>query len=245
MTQELIVQEITEVVANTTGELPALQAPLAGWGRKKLEAARAEYNEMRDAADTAKRHKWNPAPLRKAAAKALARLTFYEKVVAALDAGYMLFPPVPNADVIAIRTTQTQPGDRYKNIPKHHGTPSPVTESAEILSQGDGEYKSPVVRWRTLREYENTRSDNTKETRREWQALDLEDPEFPLLMGKSQIIEAVNAAQEMKVFDEIRMFPFERRRRGDPCILGSIVEASTPRRRLFFLISWRIEERDL
>ena len=64
-------------------------------------------------------------------------------------------------------------------------------------------------------------------------------------MAKPQIIEATNAAMEMKVFDEIRLFPFTKRR-GDPCILGTIIDRSgTTERRHAFLISWLIREQDI
>lgn len=246
MTKELVLANVTEVVVNSTDELPALQQPLPIWARKKLEAARAEAVELSEAADTAKRCKWNPAPLRKAANKALERVTFYEKVVMALEAGYMLFPPVPNADVIAIRTTLESPGDaRIEDRGDcSWDTPMGKEERAEILPAGEGDYKNPLIRWRTSHKYERTKSDGSKERRRQWSPLQLEDPEFPLLMGKPEIIEAVNAAQELKVFDEIRMFPFERVRRGDPCILGSIINGDK-QNRLYFLISWRINESDL
>ena len=69
------------------------------------------------------------------------------------------------------------------------------------------------------------------------------DPVFPVSMSKPEIIAATNAAMEGKFFDEIRLFPFTKRR-GDPCILGSIYNPREARR-LYFMISWRINRADL
>jgi hypothetical protein len=151
----------------------------------------------------------------------------------------MLFPPVPNADVIAIRVDNRIPPNRYAM--QRWGSPSTQAEMTRPLPEGTGEYCDPTVHWRLWQELRN---DKNEIVSKEWQALDLGDPQFPLLMGKPQIIEAVNAAQGLQVFDEIRMFQFERRPKGDPCILGSIVNGHR-KTRLYFLISWRISESDL
>jgi len=41
-------------VANAPDQIQALQAPLAGWAREKLETARAEYDELTSAVSEAK-----------------------------------------------------------------------------------------------------------------------------------------------------------------------------------------------
>jgi hypothetical protein len=221
MTEELAVQETSVVIANHHTELPALQAPLAGWARQKLEAVRTEYNELDQAATLAKKNKWNPHAIRRAANKALERLTFYEKVVAALEAGYMLFPPVPNADVIAIRSDGYGSRENRDTV----GWRPPLEEAeAEALPLGEGEYKSPWMGWNYLCSFKDEKGN--EKTR--WTNIqELETAEFPLVMAKPQIVEATNAAMEGKFFDEIRLFPFTKRR-GDPCILGAL--STRPRR---------------
>lgn len=160
----------------------------------------------------------------------------------------MLFPPVPNADCIAVRVTEDtfQFVDRCRDLSQWH---RPVGEcAADVLPGGEGKYINPVVRWTLLRKYEKeTNNTGGKETRMEWMSLDLEDPAFPVAMAKPEIVEATSAAMGLKVFDEIRMFPFERRRKGDPCILGSIAlrTGKNVDRRLYFLISWRINATDI
>jgi hypothetical protein len=241
MSKEITVREPETVVANTTSELPALQAPLLGWARKKLEEAREEHAELLEAIDEARKANWKLAALQGAARKAAARYSFYDKVVAALDAGYMLFPPVPNADIIAFRAVGRNPGvDPWLDQEGWRGSPNTEVQMSTPLPKGEGEYLDPVAHYALVRTYK----DDKNNERKEWKALDLEDPTFPLLMGKPQIIRATNAAMEQKIFDEIRMFPFERRPTGDPCILGSIVDRRNGKS-LYFLISWRINASDL
>lgn len=231
---------VETVVANApTNELSALQAPLAGWARQKLAEATAEYSELTEAARKAKLQRWNTSALNKAKSAAAARITFYAKAVGALEAGYMLFPPVPNADVIAVRLDHSRPPVDFKT--ERWGRPYMETTPNQPLDAGEGEYKNPVVRWALVQKLKDEKG-NDKGA--EWQALDLTDPVFPLAMAKPSIVEAVNAAMELKVFDEIRMFPLERRPTGDPCLLGSIIEHKTLRR-LYFLISWRVDYGDL
>lgn len=234
-------QEHTTVVANSTAELPALQAPLKMWAEQRLKECRDDWQELDTAVTEAKNHKWKTSTLSKAAGKALARINFYDKVVAALDAGYMLFPPVPNADVIAFRCSDDSPPNQFEETPDNNWSrPITIAEEVSPLPKGEGEYLSPVVKWIVLDRFKNDKGAE----RRTWAALDLEAADFPLLMGKPSIIRAVNAAMELRVFDEIRMFPFERRPVGDPCLLGTVVEKGT-RRKHYFLISWRIDRKDI
>jgi hypothetical protein len=239
MENALVPVTVQTAVANSPAELHSLQAPLAVWAARKLAEARSECDELHDAAVKAKRNRWNTAALSKAMHGAMDRITFYKKVVVALESGNMLFPPVPNAAVIAVRLDNNTPPVR--TVKERWGTPYQEAAMKKPMAVGEGEYFNPVVRWVFLQKLVD---DKGQPAGKEWLAKDLDSPVFPLAMAKPSIVDAVNAAMEMKVFDEIRMFPLERRGKGDPCLLGSIVEHRTARR-LFFLISWRIDAEDI
>lgn len=238
---------VTSVIANTSAELPGLQAPLIPWAQKKLGEARAEYAELDESIQHAKKRKWKFTSMVNARGNALSRVDFYEKIVSALEDGYMIFPPVPNAAVFAIRTEHTHQSE-WRHT-RNHEYPA-KTETAEGLPAGEGEYANPYVRWI----HWGDKDIGGGNVDREWRSSDLGDPVFPLKMAKPQIVEAVNAAMEKKLFDEIRMFPMEvisapapRLRAGamaDPCILGSIFDRRNKKRH-FFLISWLITESDI
>jgi hypothetical protein len=241
MDNELAVIAPTSVMANSPTELRGLGAPVLGWARKKRDEARAEHDELMAAATEAKKHKWKTSTLNRAASKALLRVTFYDKCAAALEGGYILFPPVPNADVIAIRTTE-ECGYFEERTKSWRGAPEMKEEKSDSPPIGEGEYKSPWIGWHLVRRF----TDEKGNEQSSWMTVsDLKDAEFPLVMAKPQIIAATNAAMELRVFDEIRLFPFEKRR-GDPCILGAIIDRSGfSERRHYFLISWLIREQDI
>ena len=69
----------------------------------------------------------------------------------------------------------------------------------------------------------------------------MDNPEFPLVMARVQCIEATSRAMEQKFFDHIAIYPA--RARKDPVIIGRIHD---PKGRIMnFLISWRIDKRDI
>lgn len=234
----------TTVMANSTAELPGLQGPVLGWARKRLDQERVDLQELEQSLAMAKKQRWGTTALRNARNKSIAAVTFYEKVVDALEAGYVLFPPVPNADVIAFRCGTPHMNEVQDTRNVNWERPRQVMQASTPLTSGEGDYYNPVPKWVKMRSYKTEKG----EDRAEWRSLDLDSPQFPLAMAKPEIIEATNAAMEMRVFDEIRMFPFERRPTGDPCLLGTVIEKQFPgrqQRRHYFLISWRINESDI
>ena len=108
MSNELVKSGSTAVVATDVANdyqgLPVIQGQLLRWTKEKLLEVRQEYTELDNAYREAKERKWKASTLSSAAKKCLRRVEFYEKVQAALEAGYMLFPPIGNVDVVAIRT---------------------------------------------------------------------------------------------------------------------------------------------
>lgn len=240
MTEELTVAPGNDLVANKAADLPGMQGDVTQWAEEKLRTEKQEFEELSLACSEAKRKKWNTRALAAAAKKALARVLFYEKVHDACKAGYMLFPPVPNADVIAIRTRFTKGSSDWKTTNDYYNS-LPLSEiETEAPEKGEGEYKSPWMGWQLVRRYTNDKN----EARKEWEQItDFKEAEFPLAMAKPEIVQAVSAAMEMKIFDEIRLFPFTKKR-GDPCILGVVFNPKEDRRH-YFLISWRINKRDL
>lgn len=92
------------------------------------------------------------------------------------------------------------------------------------------------MRWGKVKEADGTEC-------QEWRpaSYSMDNPEFPLVMARVQCIEATSAAMEHKFFDDIAIYPA--RAKKDPVIIGRIHD---PRGRVLnFLISWRIDKRDI
>jgi hypothetical protein len=232
------------VVANEPAQLPIIQNNILAWGIKKLDAARAEHEDLDKAWKEAKVRKWKYTIIESAAKKALKRVSFYEKVVAALQAGFMLFPPVEKADVIAIRTKRKEGDHRTGTQSANWSEPRLHEKETEAPALGDGRWVSPWQGWIWVNAFKD---ENGKELTKWRLDPDLDEVEFPVSMAKPEIIQATGSAMEQKFFDEIRLFPFTKKR-GDPVLLGVIVDKSRGAkwqdRRLYFMISWRVNEGD-
>jgi hypothetical protein len=240
MSDELATVSPESLIANKADELSGFNTEILQWAVQKLNDARKEYEDLDTARAEAKKNKWNTKALSKAASLALSRVNFYEKVHKAVESGYMLFPPVPNADVIAIRTNHVGADLKTLNTRGWASSPRILEERSEAPGIGKGSYKSPYVGWTMIEKFNNEKGEEC----RTWETVsELKDAEFPLIMAKPKIVKAVNAAMELKVFDEIRMFPFVKRR-GDPCILGVVYNPKDYKRN-YFLISWLINKGDL
>jgi hypothetical protein len=239
-----IIPAPVSVTTDTVEGIPVLQMQLAEWARLKLAETSKEYTELHNACTEAKAHKWKHSAILTASRKAIKRVEYYEKVVAALESGYMLFPPIDNIDVIAIRTENSYHNVEYER--KSNWRPIYETEP-ENLPKGVGEYKNPAVSYHKLGMANVTKKSPDGSTYTEkvqnWKAdLEMSNPEFPLVMARVSCIEATSAAMEQKFFDSIAIYP--RRARKDPVILGRIWDPYGTRW-LSFLISWRVRKEDI
>lgn len=227
-------------IANDYSGLPKLQNQLVIWAKAKYYEVKTEYDQLCEAYKEAKERKWKASTLSGAANKCLKRLQFYEKVVSALEAGYMLFPPIDDLDVIAIRTESEHHHQTGSiNLQKYYHNPGGGWDSStEAPPAGEGEYKNPRVYWHRW----GTVKDSTGTELQTWHPdIIMENPEFPLVMARAQCVEATSSAMEQKFFDDIAIYP--KRARKDPVIIGRIHD---PKGRIMnFLISWRIDKRDI
>ena len=231
---------VTADIAVGPEGIPGLQAQLLEWAKAKLVEVQAEHKDMAEAHQHAKERKWKASALLTAANKALKRVQFYEKVVAAIEDGYMLFPPIDNIDLIAVRViNENHSGSDFVDVPSYWSTPGQYQTESDFPPVGEGSYKHPLRRWsRSGSKFKDDKG-NEKQT---WFSKDLmDDPEFPLVMARSQCIDATTAAMERKFFDDIAIYPA--RARKDPVIIGRIHD---PKGRILnFLISWRVDKRDI
>lgn len=228
-------------VTSTYEGLPAMQNQLLAWAKDKHAEVKAEHATLQEAYEEAKIRKWKASTLSGAARKCLVRLQFYDKVIAALEAGYMLFPPIDQVEVIAMRTEyQSHPNAERIRLPTYASSPGEGWDSStEAPPLGEGEYKSPRVRWYRAGKVKDSSGSELQEWGPEKYGFD--NPEFPLVMARVQCIEATTSAMEQKFFDDIAIYPA--RARKDPVIIGRIHD---PKGRIMnFLVSWRIDKRDI
>jgi len=234
------------VVARNPLEMAQAQDSLLQWAEGKIGKCELELMSIRQNMAVARERKWRLQGWRNQERMARLRLQCFQKVRAAIKAGYCLVPNFP-VDVIAIRTSAERPNDpnttRWRGEVAHHQqTPEPI---------GVGRYVSPNPTARGVVAYrKNSEGENVPEQRYtadEFQGLDLP----PFAFVRPEVVTSIEKALSLNIFDRIGILP-GRRRRGDPIVVGQIVRKSQGYSRLetnddvlTFLIAWWIDTEDL
>ncbi len=232
-----------EVSAATPNEMAQSQVALIMWCERKIALMRAEAKELRDSYKIALERKWAHSTLKRHADLADKRVTFYEKMLTALQHGYIIVPSFP-VEVFAMRSTRDKPlrlaafaGKWDSSTKEQHATARPA---------GEGEYKNPfpTIFYRDYSKdmltQEQIAAGNVK---REYYAEAWKDMEFPMNMAKPNIMEATDRAMALKLFDDLGVLPGTRRN-VDPIIVGRLLDPRSTkynRRFVSFIIAWHLD----
>lgn len=242
------------VHASNPQEMLSSQAQLVSWAQRKLHDEKTEYEDLSTNYELAVKNRWRSTTLKRACDRSLERVQFYEKILAALEAGYCIIPNFPG-DVFAVRTTTKKLAKKTEIINRTWGSPggdiSQVESNRPAL--GTGKYVSDdaeVSQHRVVIKHEpgKTPEYGTKFTRNGFK-----DVDFPFALAKPAILDATAKAMALKVFDEMvavanrELEPRRpRRAHGDPMVIGRIfMKNGYNRHTISFLVTWFIDTRDL
>lgn len=250
MTKELAVkQEIVPqsyFVATNREEMAKAQSGLTSWVASKVEAVKKELRDVSKAVEHARAHKWAIGALMRQKNLWYGRKVYYEKMLEALQAGYVLVPEFP-VDIFVIRTTRETPLKQENQTSySWEGTSRPENHPPEKLEVGDGDYKNAIV----PRFYHQTKwkdgDGKERETYHFYNDDTFSDLAFPLIAAKPEVMDATQHAMALKIFDSIGVCP-PSKRRGDPLIIGIIEgpKVGYTQKKCHFLISWHIQTEDL
>jgi hypothetical protein len=228
------------LVAVTPTDLVPAQQGLLEWIAQRCTALVAEFSEAEKELDYARAHKWRTSALTANLNKIAKRQTFYEKLKAAVQAGYVIMPALP-MNVIAIRTRHGKPiettGNKWDRF----------EQNAQALPLGDGDYKNPVPLTDSFTEEEKTSKGETV-SKEVYFPVSFED-EFamPVELCKPTLLERTNTAMALKIFDEIGIVVDDHsfNRRGDPVVCGTVIDPTRRGRRFAFFIAWALPLDDL
>lgn len=230
------------VLARTPEEMAESQSGLLTWAEQKVAAERAELAEKEENLQYALKGKYQTRPWRRQVNLAKGRVTYYEKILAALQAGYYIVPAFPQIDTIAIRTRKARPPVNERE--STWSAPQAGVLKCETLPVGHGSYVSaaPAVdRWT-----EQRKTESGKEVTHHLVAnRAFAEVDFPFHAVKPQILRDLNQALQARIFDEIGVLP-QRQRRGDPMVIGTVKRREGYNETTVnFLVSWWIDTRDL
>lgn len=241
MTEEtaLAVPEKVESVflaARNSEEMVSSQAHLVEWLSRKLASCEAEYHEYNEAASHAKKLKWGFGSLRSAANRAASRCVYYDKLLKATQAGYIIIPWM-SYDAFAVRVVREEA--KLLANTSNYSKPSMPGQPCDIAGAGLGRYVSSDSKGYR---YSGTRKDRNGKDETYWgtQTQDFKEVEFPVLAAKPTLMSATAQAMALKIFDEIGIAPNKRGK--DPFVVGIIRGPKGPQT---FLIAWYLDTRAL
>ena len=220
------------------------QEELVKFFKAKVEIVSADAQELKASYEIAKKNKWQTKTLKRHAEKAVKRVEYYQKVLAAFEAGYHIVPNFP-VDAFAIRVTRDGPTRWYAKYSDE------MEQKPDIAAPGDGKYVSPDPITKEDIKYDAERDQRNVVG---YYLKDL-DPEieFPFTMAKPEIMQATSRAMALKIFDEMGALPGVarkgRRRKTypDPILTGKIFDPDDQykNRCVMFLIAWHIDPRTI
>jgi hypothetical protein len=236
-------------VAVTATEMQSAKDQIASFLHAKTGEISKELDEMQSALAVAIKRKWAATALKNQVRSITKRKVYYDKLVDAVEAGYVIVPNMP-CDIFAIRVSTDSPRTKYQQGMSTAGVRSaaPVVrdEQADSLGSGEGGYTSPI------REFEQTvRTEKLEDGKTNYivsQTIkDFQDIEFPLAAAHPVVMEAADHAMKKLIFDRIGIVPASPRKlRGDPIIVGQIVRRQGYDEKVVsFLIGWHLDVRTL
>lgn len=231
-------EPLVHLVARNPVEMRDAQEGLKQWLTQKLASVDTDIADYQASLDQATKNKWNKRGLQKAVNQSLGLRMFYEKILAAVKAGYTIIPEFP-IDLFAIRVERTYPVSERTTSSWKGGQPVPV-EPCEILPEGEGEYVSNVPET-TTGQY--TKADGQTAYYRD--STNLQDVVFPLRAARAEVMSATAEAMARRVFDEIGICPATKK--ADPLIIGRILapKKGYTQKSVGFLIAWHLNLNEL
>ncbi len=235
------------VFARNPQEMSVAQAQLVRWCAGKLVELTEEADDLRANHETAIKGGWSTVKIGNQINRTRKRLGFYEKVKAALDAGYCIVPGFP-IDIFAIRTGR--PAPKANTVEATDTQPSwvrgPAQQQSESPALGEGAYMS-------------TATDNLQKSvpcppvGGKRQSYDVttwadafRDVDFPFALAQPAVLEATQQAMAARIFDELGVSPASaaaRSGKGDPMVIGRIYAPGSKdwnrtQRSISFVVAW-------
>lgn len=224
------------LVALTPADMAPAQAELLTWCDRKVAAVKAELADLEANLEIATASGWKHASVVASINRAAKRVLYYEKIQAAVAAGYLIVPNFP-VDVFAVRVQRAKPRETeasYSRSGKFDAKP-------ELLAAGEGRYVDDRV-FTIDESYTETQEGKERRVDRHVSA-DYDAVDFPVTMVKPAILSATQRAMALKVFDQIGVVQNQSGR--DPIIVGQLLDPRGNGRRATFFVAWWLNTRDL
>jgi hypothetical protein len=229
--RELSAPESPVLIALNRPQLEAAHAKMIAFVRGRRARLVADREEEEAALNVALKNKWAVKRHHAALDRMKKKVTFWDKIEAALLEGFVILPNF-ELNVFAIRTKAKKPRGGQLS-----GQYNRFFQTAQLLPQGEGRYVSPEPFTETSSSTVKD-GERTREVFTQWPT-EFDDVDFPVVMAKPALMTAAGDAMAKKLFDEVGVAVDSRhsgRRSGDPVLIGRIRNPAGPD--VSFYLGW-------
>lgn len=221
------------IVALSPADMAHSQTELSTWCDRKLEAVKRELNDLEVNLELATEHGWKYQSVANSINRAEKRILYYEKMKAAVEAGYLMVPNFP-IDVFAVRVKRAKQRESIGSYPSS----SAFDAKPELLPSGEGRYVDDRVFHVNESYMEKTPDGNTREISR-YVSADYDEVDFPVAVVKPAVLQATARAMALRVFDQMGTVSNQVGR--DPIVVGRLLDPRGNRRCVTFFVAWWLD----
>ncbi len=232
-------QDLT-LVALTPADMAPAQAELAAWCDRKLLAVKAEQADLEANLELATAHGWKHASVVSTLNRTAKRVLYYEKIKAAVEAGYLIVPNFP-IDIFAVRVQRAKQKQRTA---AYRYRADYKTATAELLPAGEGRYVDEQL-FTTDESYDQIGKDGKTERVSLYASGDYDAVDFPIAVVKPAILQAAQRAMALKIFDEVGLVANRPGTGRDPIVVGRLLDPRGNGRCATFFVAWWLDTASL
>jgi hypothetical protein len=244
----------THLVATSPVEMAASREGLRAWLESKLTVLERDIIEANAALNEARQNNWATGALTSARNRAVDDETYYNKILAAVEAGHTIIPDFP-IQVFAVRRSEADKAKQLKwsdtsgvDVNNQWLAELRAPVQADCSPVGAGEYRNPgaqVTTWKGF-QVKGVYPFFARRTGRPVGPIS-----FPSMTARSPVMRATAVAMHDKVFDQIGVcLPTvavaasrqvqQGARAGDPLVIGQVVHKRVGGKQKVtsFIIAW-------
>jgi hypothetical protein len=211
-----------QLVAISASELQTAQKGVLKHCAGRIRFLMKELAGAEENLEHVRQRKWATAPFKARVTRLTKKIDYFKKIGLAVKKGYLIIPDVWYADIFAIRVKDAARA-RWSKWGNAH---------LQLLPSGVGEWISddPIEHTHS---YEKDGKTRTYVWHREAQ----DEIDFPVVAVHPAVMQASDIAMADRIFDKMKIA----RHRGDPFILGTIVDPTNRSKEISFFIAWFLD----
>jgi len=222
------------LVALSPADMMPTQTALVAWCARKVEAVKRERADLETNLELATEHGWKHTSVEAALNRCARRVHYYEKIAAAVAAGYVMVPNFP-IDVFAVRVQRPkQPASTTDSSWQAQH----FTATAQLLPAGVGRYVDDELTFRDESFTEKTVEGKEKRIAH-YVSDEYDEIDFPVALVKPAILAATQRAMAVRVFDQ--MGTVQNGVGKDPIVVGRLLDPRGNRRCVSFFVAWWLD----